>query len=235
MAEVRKFDELFLLSIEEFDISKKEIIDNGDYVIILIHFFTFICNVCYSSDNLKKSLSQQFSKIIEKLYKFIEICDEFNMFHTNLFESIVSFLINISCELTFREKMKNETRFLKFLIHIIRNKIYDGCKIKDLLERGVSLLINLGFKDDLNQFFLDEGMAKFLINNIKFNELSIESLNNKEDKEVFLLRILMMITKLTKVEVYTFLNDKQFLEKLVVFSNTEFYLKNTIIHDNIIR
>ena len=129
MAEVRKFDELFLLSIEEFDISKKEIIDNGDYVIILIHFFTFICNVCYSSDNLKKSLSQQFSKIIEKLYKFIEICDEFNMFHTNLFESIVSFLINISCELTFREKMKNETRFLKFLIHIIRNKIYDGCKI----------------------------------------------------------------------------------------------------------
>ena len=78
-------------------------------------------------------------------------------------------------------------------------------------------------------------MAKFLINNIKFNELSIESLNNKEDKEVFLLRILMMITKLTKVEVYTFLNDKQFLEKLVVFSNTEFYLKNTIIHDNIIR
>ena len=107
---------------------------------------------------------------MEKLYKFIEICDELNLFHTNLFESIISFLINISCEVSFREKMKNEKRFLKFLIKIIQNKIYDACKIKDLLERGVSLLINLSFKDDLNEFFLEEGLAKFLIDNINSNE-----------------------------------------------------------------
>jgi hypothetical protein len=235
LIEVRKFEDLFLTSIDQFDISKKEVIDNGECVMILIHFFTFICNVCYSSDNLKKSLGLQFPKIIGKLYKFIEICDENNLFHTNLFESVISFLINISCEISFREKMKEEKPFLRFLIKTIKSKIYEICKIKDLLERGISLLINLSYKDDLNEFYLEEGIGEFLISNIKFNDFSIEMINQKEDKSMFLIRVMMLLSKLTKNEMVKFIKDNIFLEKIILLSDKSFYDKNTLIHDNVIK
>jgi hypothetical protein len=235
LVEIKKFEDLFLISIQKFDISKKEVIDNGEYVMILIHFFTFICNVCYSSDNLKKSLGQQFSSIMDKLYKFIEIFDETNIFHTNLFESIISFLINITCEISFREKMINEKNFLKFIIRLIKNKIYDTCKVKDSLERGLSLLINLSFKDDLNSFYIEEELCLFLAENIKQNDTSINDLNKNEDKITFLIRVLMMISKLTKNEFFYFIKDKAFLKKMISLSNNQYYNKNTIIHDNVIR
>jgi len=172
---------------------------------------------------------------MDKLYKFIEICDETNIFHTNLFESIISFLINITCEISFREKMINEKNFLMFIIRLIKNKIYDSCKIKDLLERGLSLLINLSFKDDLNSFYIEEGLCLFLSENIKQTDISIKDLNKNEDKITFLIRVLMMISKLTKNEFYYFLKDKAFLKKMISLSDTQYYNKNTIIHDNVIR
>lgn len=202
---------------------------------ILIHFFTFICNVCYSSDNLKKSLSQQFISIMEKLYKFTEICDESNIFHTNLFESIISFLINITCEISFREKMINEKKFLRFIITLMKNKIYDSCKVKDLLERGLSLLINLSYKDDLNSLYLDEGLGKFLLENIKMNDITINTLNKNDEKTTFLIRVLMMMSKLTKNEFLLFIKDNNFMKKMILLSDDVYYKKNTIIHDNVIR
>ena len=96
-------------------------------------------------------------------------------------------------------------------------------------------MINLSYKDDLNSFYLEEGLADFLIENIKKNDFSIELLNKKEDKCVFLTRILMMISKLTKNELFLFLKDKNFLEKLILLSESFYFEKNSIIHDNVIR
>jgi hypothetical protein len=274
LTNMKNFKDLFLVSFLKFDISIKENIDNKDRVLILMNFFTFICNMCYSSVEIRTDIAENFSKIFEKINLFMKMFKLDSILNKNLLETILSFLGNMSCDTNFRNSLGKEDKFILFLLEQMKkitalgnfteeyekienyknkNKknnnnnnnnnndfniitYYENIKeYEHLIEKIICVLYNISFKDDLNLFFIENELHESLIYFInKVYKIFYEEKNKNyflskrksfftEFDKITLVRVLMMISKLTKIlPGYT---DK---EKFKVFksfvNNKDFFL-----------
>lgn len=271
LSQMKNFEKLFMASFIKFDISRKETRENKDTIIILMHFFTFICNICYSSPDIRKQIARDFSTIIEKVNLFSKEFKLDNILNKNLLETTLSFLTNMSCENEFRIKLVKEESFLTFLINQLKsisllcsfteemvniesninnkknkNKQKDDAKFayfdnfkeyEDLFEKIICLLFNVSFKDELNLFYVEKGLNEPLIFFIEkifgvfYKEENKKYLNEikkdffKEFNQITLLRVLMILGKVTKnLAVYS---DFQLS---IIFNS---FLKNSALYQNI--
>lgn len=218
LSHMKNFEKLFIASFTKFDISSKETTENKDTIIILMHFFTFICNICYSSPDIRKQIAQDFSIIIEKINLFTKDFKLDNILNKNLLETILSFLTNMSCENEFRMKLVKEEAFLEFLINQLKS---------------ISLLCNF-----------TEGMINFE-NNINYKKSKINKEdskfayfdNFKEYEDLFEKIICILFNVSFRDELNLFYMQKglhepliHFIEKIFgVFSkeeNKKFFMNN---------
>lgn len=135
ISEMKNFEDLFLAAFNKFDISSKEILGNKDTIIILMHFFTFICNICYSSPKIRQDICNNFSHIMNKIYQFT---NEFKLdfiLNKNLLETILSFLTNLSCDDQFRMQLSKEENFISFLITQLKS-ITLLCRFTEDMEKA---------------------------------------------------------------------------------------------------
>lgn len=290
LSQMKNFEKLFIASFTKFDISKKETTDDKDLIIILMHFFTFICNICYSSNDIRKEIAQDFSLIMEKVNSFAKVFKLDNILNKNLLETVLSFLTNMSCENEFRIKLIKEESFLTFLINQLKSisllcsftqemvsiesninnkksKNKDEARFayfenfkeyEDLFEKIICLLFNVSFKDELNYFYVEKGINDPLIFFMEkiFGVFYTEEnkkyfLNNKKDyfkefNQLTLLRVLMIIGKVTKnSSIYTdiqlstiynsFIKNVTFYQIIFETMNLDFYKINSKIIDNNIK
>jgi len=290
LSEMQNFEKLFMASFTKFDISKKENRENKDTIIILMHFFTFICNICYSSPAIRKQITQDFYIIIDKVNLFSKEFKLDNILNKNLLETILSFLTNLSCENDFRIKLVKEEAFIIFLINQLKsvcmlcsfteemvnietlltikkkkkNKkdcfaYFDNFKeFEDLFEKIICLLFNLSFKDELNLFYIKNGIHEPLIFFIDKIYGVFQKTENKnyfreskksfysEFNQVTLLRVLMIIGKITKIlpslkneefydYFYSFVNDSVFYNTIFDMINMDNYKSNQKIIDYLIK
>ena len=193
---MKNFDKLFMLSFTKFDISIKETTDNKDNILILMHFFTFICNICYSSTEIRGKIAKNFTVIMEKIHLFIKNFKLENVQNKNLLETILSFLTNMTCEAEFRLLMGKDLIFISFLIDQmnaismlcgvteelevldlkrLKTKNFGFCyfenfkEYEDLFEKILCLLYNTSFRDELNLFYIQKKISepiKFFIRKI---------------------------------------------------------------------
>ncbi len=291
LSQMKNFEKLFIASFMKFDISLKETTENKDAILILMHFFTFICNICYGSPDTRKQISEDFLIIFEKINLFIKEFKLDNILNKNLLETILSFLTNMSCENDFRIKLGKEEAFLTFLINQLKsigllckfteemicyenkaNKKSKGNKeedsryayfdnfreFEDLFEKIICLLFNVSFKDELNLFYIEKGLHEPLIYFIEsiygvfYKEENLKYFkSNKKDfftefKQITLLRVLMIINKVSKIlNGYTdiqsslifnsFFHNKNFYLTIFDMIKLDNYKKNTKITDNLIK
>ena len=104
LSSAKKLDKLFLAALEKFDVTKKDVINDPESVITLMRLFTFVCNIIYSSTTVRDKFVNLSSEIYNKVNIFTQHYDFSNSLNNNLLESILSFLINLSCDANFRER-----------------------------------------------------------------------------------------------------------------------------------
>jgi len=292
ISQIKNFKKLFMASFTKFDISQKENRENKDTILILMHFFTFICNICYSSPDIRKEIAEDFTIIFEKINSFSQEFKLDNILNKNLLETILSFLTNMSCENEFRVKLVKEESFLTFLINQLKsigllcsfteemvyiesnitNKkskskhkedikyaYFDNFKeYEDLFEKIICLLFNVSFKDELNLFYVEKGLNEPLIFFIQkifgvfYNEESKKYfLDKKKDffkefNKITLLRVLMILAKVTKnlpvhsdlqlsIIYNSFSNNSSFYQTVFDVMNIDLYKTDTKIIDNNIK
>jgi tetratricopeptide (TPR) repeat protein len=226
----KNLDKLFLAALDQFNISKKEVINNSQSVITLMRLFTFVCNLNYSSNSVRENFVKLHKEIFDKIFKFIEIYDFTNSLNNNLLESILSFLINLSCDQTFRDLLEHHKNFLSFLIINLRKiKSFNVKKYEDVLERSLALLFNTSFKDNLNHYYIGEKLD-LIFEEYVCNCFDIVETNNLQS----LSRVLMLEVKLTKSGSLR-KNSFMYYKKIANITNLSFLKKNMKIIDNSIK
>ena len=94
VADLRHFDEYFMAAMNNNslditqDLSKKDL----EISAIIMHFYTFICNICFTSNDIRDQIASKFSFIMEKINKFIERFDFSSYICTNVFECVLSLI-----------------------------------------------------------------------------------------------------------------------------------------------
>jgi tetratricopeptide (TPR) repeat protein len=239
LSEIKYISELFLTALNKYDISQQEIINDSNCTIILMRFFTLICNIAYTSSGVRTKISSQHMMLLDKINSFSKIFDFGNYLHTNLIESLISFLINLSCEESFRNILKQEKEFLKFIINQNLRKIITFSsnfkKYDELYEKCMSLLYNMNYKDDLNKFYFEEKLEEIIIT---FLTKVYKGLDMQNHSEISLLRTLMLTVKLVKSEPDKFIvqeNKDIFYKTISYMTNLNTLKRNSKLIDNLIK
>jgi tetratricopeptide (TPR) repeat protein len=231
---IKYFKELFLAALTRYDITNKDIVSDMDSVMVLMHFFTFVCNICYSSPEIRSKIASNFIFIVEKITIFLSFFDFSLTSQVNLLESIASFLTNGCNDHEFRNSFINETKLMKEFIVILKRIVNVNSKAyknyDDLYEKLVSILYNLSYQDNLNQFYNNEGVPEIL----KDFLFKIYPFNLSNDYLLSLIRTLMLSAKISKIDIKHFLNTG-FYKKVVSLTNTKYLNLNSKIVDNSIK
>ena len=232
IADLRKFDEYFMIAMNNpslditQDLSKKE----SEMSSIIMHFYTFICNICFTSADIRDKISAQFDFIMNKVNKFMSKFDFNSLVCTSVFECVLSLLINLSCNLEFREKLKKSEVFAKFLITDIINKISSTGKFEkydELYEKSLSLLYNMTIKDDLNLYYIKLDLARVLIRYFNLNFKTLEERIVDKKKSLSVVRTVSMISKLSKADFMDFISNDEFLKNVFEMIDVKILRKNT--------
>jgi hypothetical protein len=170
LCSMKKIHELFNLTFNKLDITDKTVTSNHDKVIILLHLYTLISNLCYNSVEMRLHIIQNYT-IQPLLEKYITTWDFSNLLHRNLFESLISLLTNLSCDNEFREnaiiskgKVYIGKPFISFTIQILDKNIKTGMLMhEDLYEKILGFLFNLSHvTTDITEVYLDFGLGYVL-------------------------------------------------------------------------
>jgi tetratricopeptide (TPR) repeat protein len=172
LCSIKKIDELFKLTFGKFDITDKSVTSNHDKVIILLHLFTLISNLCYNSDDMRAKIVQSY-EIEPVLEKYTQTWDFENLLHRNLCESLLSLLTNLSCDNEFRENAITSRsklayigkQFIGFTIQVLEKicKMGDIKSNEDLYEKILGLLFNLSHVTiDVTELYVEFGLGNVL-------------------------------------------------------------------------
>lgn len=95
--------------LEKYELNKVQDIKTAN---LLSKIYTFICNICYSTNDIRNKIAKGVSdSFFKQLNEFI---DKYNIeieYHRNLLGSVLSFIINMANDIPFRKKVYNEKKF----------------------------------------------------------------------------------------------------------------------------
>ena len=188
---------------------------------LLSKIYTFICNICYSSNDIRSKIAKGVSdNFFKQLNPFI---DKYNIeieYHRNLLSSVLSFIINMANDIPFRKRVYSEKKFLKFLsehllVNLINNELFMKEEIDEFYEKTCSLFYNVSFipgeEIQVIKYYLDIHIETFLIyfivHKYKFKTIGNENMN------LFLQRSLMLLLRLVKFNLDIFTNESKIGEK----------------------
>ena len=188
---------------------------------LLTKIYTFICNICYSSNDIRNKIAKGVSDyFFEQLNQFI---DKYNIeieYHRNLLGSVLSFIINMANDIKFRKRVYSEKKFMKFLsehliVNLINNELFMKEEIDEFYEKTCSLFYNVSFipGDEINviKYYLDIHIETFLIYFI-VHKYTYKTINN-ENMNLYLQRSLMLFSRLVKFNLDIFSKDSKIPEK----------------------
>lgn len=237
ITDIGQLDNMVDIVLKKYEIAKITDVPTSN---LLSKTFTFICNICYSSNEIRAKISEKVSSIIyEQLNAFIDNYNYEKEYQRNMLSSILSFITNLSCDIKFRKNLSKETKFLKFLsenilIELINNELNlhkNPEVIDEVYEKTASLFYNLTFiegeETKLIKYYTSIKIEAFLFYyiNHKFNA-------KKKDTYLPLLRSLMLLFRIVKYNPQIFDKDSNIpeketvLDKLVTFFDTKYIAEN---------
>ena len=188
---------------------------------LLSKIYTFICNICYSSNDIRSKIAKGVSDyFFTQLNLFIEKYNIEIEYHRNLLGSVLSFIINMANDIPFRKRVYNEKKFLKFLsehllVNLINNELFMKEEIDEFYEKTCSLFYNVSFipGDEINviKYYLEIHIETFLIYFIVHKY--IFHVTNNENMNLYLQRSLMLLSRLVKFNLDIFSNESKIPEK----------------------
>ena len=216
---------------------------------LLSKIYTFICNICYSSNDIRSKIAKGISDyFFNQLNLFI---DKYNIeieYHRNLLGSVLSFIINMANDIPFRKRVYSEKKFLKFLsehllVNLINNELFMKEEIDEFYEKTCSLFYNVSFipgeEINLIKYYLDIHIETFLIYFI-VHKLTYKTVNN-ENMNLYLQRSLMLLLRLVKFNLGIFSKDSKIpekddlLNKLLEFMEIKYLDNCPVIVDYVIK
>ena len=220
--DISHLDQMCEIVLNKYELQKISDVKTAN---LLSKVYTFICNICYSSDEIRKKVSIKVSEVfIKQLNEFI---DKYNIeleHHKNLLSSVLSFITNLANDVTFRTNISKEKKFLKFLsdnllVTMINNELLlKGKEIDEIYEKTCSLFYNLTFINGEEKNIIDyyfeihiEAFLFYFINH-KFNK-------NKEYLFLYLLRTIMLLFRIVKYNQKIFDSESPIPEKELVIDN----------------
>ena len=220
--DISHLDQMCEIVLNKYELQKISDVKTAN---LLSKVYTFICNICYSSDEIRKKVSIKVSEIfIKQLNEFI---DKYNIeleHHKNLLSSVLSFITNLANDVTFRTNISKEKKFLKFLsdnllVTMINNELLlKGKDIDEIYEKTYSLFYNLTFingeEKNIVDYYFEIHIEAFLFYfiNHKFNK-------NKEYLFTYLLRTIMLLFRIVKYNQKIFDSESPIPEKELVIDN----------------
>jgi len=224
ICEINNLEIMCEIVLNKYDLTKINDINNAN---LLSKIYTFICNICYSSNEIREKITNKISDLfLKQLNLFI---DKYNIeldYHRNLLSSILSFIINLANDLNFRKKISEEKKFLKFLsenllVNLINNELLfnnNSADIDELYEKTCSLFYNISFipgeENKIIEYYYLIHIEAFVFHfiNHKFNE------NNKKHL-LYLTRSLMLLFRIVKYNKKLFDKKSEVPEKEKVVNN----------------
>ena len=216
---------------------------------LLSKIYTFICNICYSSNDIRSKIAKGISDyFFNQLNLFI---DKYNIeieYHRNLLGSVLSFIINMANDIPFRKRVYSEKKFLKFLsehllVNLINNELFMKEEIDEFYEKTCSLFYNVSFipgeEINLIKYYLDIHIETFLIYFI-VHKYAYKTINN-ENMNLYLQRSLMLLLRLVKFNLDIFSKDSKIpekddlLNKLLEFMEIKYLDNCPVIVDYVIK
>ena len=212
---------------------------------LLSKIYTFICNICYSSNDIRSKIAKGVSEsFFKQLNQFIEKYNIEKEYHKNLLGAVLSFITNMANDIPFRKRVSQEKKFLKFLsehllVNLINNELFVKEEIDDFYEKTCSLFYNVSFipGDEINiikyylEIHIETFLLYFIVHKYKFKTVGNENMN------LFLQRSLMLLLRIVKFNLDIFSNENKILEKdellnrLLEFMEEKYLINCPVITD----
>ena len=232
--------------LSKYELSKVQDVETAN---LLTKIYTFICNICYSTTDIRSKIANGVSEsFFKQLNEFIDKYNIEKEYHKNLLSSVLSFIINMANDVPFRKKVSSEKVFLKFLsgnlfVNLINNELLEKEEIDDFYEKTCSLFYNVSFipGDEINviKYYLDIHIEAFLfyfiIHKYKFKTVGNENMN------LYLQRSLMLLLRIVKFNLDIFtkesknLDKDELLNKLLEFMEEKYLINCPVIIDYCIK
>ena len=246
ITDIEHIDLMAKIVLSKYELSQVEDIKTAN---LLSKIYTFICNICYSTTDIRSKIAKGISdSFFKQLNKFIEKYNIEKEYHRNLLGAVLSFIINMANDLPFRKKVSEEKKFLKFLsenllVNLINNELFIKEEIDDLYEKTCSLFYNVSFipGEEINiiKYYLEIHIESFLFYYIIY-KYKFKTVGN-EDKNLFLQRSLMLLLRIVKFNLEIFSKESkvpekdELLNKLLEFMDEKYLINCPIIIDYCIK
>ena len=203
ISDISQLDNMVDIVLKKYNIAKITDIPTSN---LLSKTFTFISNICYSSNEIRSKISAKVSTIIyEQLNEFIDGYNCEIQHHRNLLSSILSFIINLSCDVNFRKNLSKEQKLLKFLsenllIELVNDVLMQNKNeeiIDDVYEKTSSLFYNLSFIEK-EETQIIEYYSSIKIEAFLFYYINHKFSDKKPNTFLPLLRSLMLLFRMVK-------------------------------------
>ena len=212
---------------------------------LLSKIYTFICNICYSSNDIRSKIAKGVSEsFFKQLNQFIEKYNIEKEYHKNLLGAVLSFITNMANDIPFRKRVSQEKKYLKFLsehllVNLINNELFVKEEIDDFYEKTCSLFYNVSFipGDEINiikyylEIHIETFLLYFIVHKYKFKTVGNENMN------LFLQRSLMLLLRIVKFNLDIFSNTSkipekdELLNKLLEFMEEKYLINCPVIID----
>ena len=246
ITDIEHIDLMAKIVLSKYELSQVEDIKTAN---LLSKIYTFICNICYSTTDIRSKIAKGISdSFFKQLNKFIEKYNIEKEYYRNLLGAVLSFIINMANDLPFRKKVSEEKKFLKFLsenllVNLINNELFIKEEIDDLYEKTCSLFYNVSFipGEEINiiKYYLEIHIESFLFYYIIY-KYRFKTVGN-EDKNLFLQRSLMLLLRIVKFNLEIFSKESkvpekdELLNKLLEFMDEKYLINCPIIIDYCIK
>ena len=222
ITDLNYLDSMVDIVLKKYDISK---IKDEKTANLLTKTFTFICNICYNSEEIRAKISKKVCLIIFKqLNEFINEYKMENTYQRNMLDSILSFLINLACDPSFRSNLSKEQKFLKFLsenlfMELINYELQlnkNENELLNLYEKVASLFYNLTFVPDKEKEIVDY-YHQIKIEAFSFYYINTRSNLKNQDYYLSTLRTMMLLFRMAKYNPSIFNKEGNNLSDIVGF------------------
>ena len=246
ITDIDHIDLMAKIVLSKYELSQVQDIETAN---LLSKMYTFVCNICYSSNEIRSKIARGVSEsFFKQLNQFIEKYNIEKEYHKNLLGAVLSFITNMANDIPFRKQVSQEKKFLKFLsenllVNLINNELFIKEEIDDFYEKTCSLFYNVSFipGDERNviKYYLDIHIETFLLYFI-IHKYKFKTVNN-DDMNLYLQRSLMLLFRIVKFNLDIFSSTSkipekdELLNKLLEFMDEKYLINCPVIVDYCIK